>query len=222
MKLSRENLEDLGFIPFASDFFHTNSLYDKDKNKIETLDLSPFYIEEIDNHTFCHFITIKKLILPPSLKIIHHHAFETCQNLEEIVFNDNLEFIGTSAFDNCALSSIKTPKNLRTIKECAFSRNFITKIALNEGLERIENDAFSFNALEEIVIPSTVKVLEHTFADFQRVEGCTFAYMPKHLKNDYYPGVRIMDYDLDKYLENISSVPSFKEINNVYKAFPER
>ena len=44
--------------------------------------------------------------------------------------------------------------------------------------------------------------------------------MPKHLKNDYYPGVRITDYDdLDKYSldDIIASAKSFKEINNTYK-----
>ena len=217
MILSHKNLKDLGFTFASSTFSKEFFLYDKDKNKIETLDLRPFDIEEIEPYTFYRYIAIRKLILPPSLKIICSHAFATCQDLEKIVFNDNLEYIGTSAFENCALSSIETPKNLRTIKEAAFSRNFITKVVLNEGLERIEHDAFIFNALEEIVIPSTVKFLGNTFISFQRIEDCVRVYVPKHLKNDYYPDVRVMDYDLDKYLENISSISSLKQINNIYK-----
>lgn len=56
--------------------------------------------------------SIKKVILPKSLKVISERAFANCTNLTMVKGTENLVAIYDSAFEGCAkLSKIKIPKN---------------------------------------------------------------------------------------------------------------
>ncbi len=93
-------------------------------------------ITRIPNYTFSHS-GIKQITFPDSCLYINYEAFEYTDRLESIDFN-NVEFIGS----------------------CAFQYSKIKNIIFNEGLKVIDSDAFSCcGELEEITIPKSLKYL---------------------------------------------------------------
>lgn len=67
-----------------------------------------FGTRSIDNSAFYGNDYISKITLPASLDSISHIALFGCSNLEDVVFNDAIEFIGNSAFEKCPkLNTIK-------------------------------------------------------------------------------------------------------------------
>lgn len=81
---------------------------------------------------------IKKVILPDSITRIENFAFQNCSALEEVVFGNNVKFIGDSSFWGCGFKSIELPKSLETIYPYAF---------------------FYCQQLEEITIPKNVNYM---------------------------------------------------------------
>jgi len=80
---------------------------------------------EIAAQSFKSHIYIKKLTIPASVKKIGIEAFNSCVELEEVVFAENsqLESIGIAAFYGCLkLKSINLPKTLTTIGPRAFEK----------------------------------------------------------------------------------------------------
>lgn len=57
--------------------------------------------QSIDNSAFYGNDYISKITLPASLDSISHIAFFDCSNLQDIVFNNVVEFIGNKAFAKC-------------------------------------------------------------------------------------------------------------------------
>ena len=76
---------------------------------------------------------IQKLVCNKNLRSIEKDAFSFCSNLEEVIFNDELEILD-SAFEQCPLKRVNLPFGLRfidpynfyfTIQEMQFSDLFI-------------------------------------------------------------------------------------------------
>lgn len=80
--------------------------------------------EEIDGFVFSDFFNLKKIILPESLKIIGHRAFNGCETLKELRIPCNVESIDYRALDECkslrklVIEAVKPPKMVD------FSRNW--------------------------------------------------------------------------------------------------
>lgn len=56
------------------------------------------------------------------IKTIKAHAFKNCENIERIIFNDDLVHIDDEAFMNCRkLKEIVFPKNVNFIGTSAFA-----------------------------------------------------------------------------------------------------
>ena len=63
-------------------------------------------------------------------------AFRNCNKLRKVIFNERLQKIGDSAFQNCtSLSSITLPSTVIEIGYCAFFRcNNLREVVFNEEL----------------------------------------------------------------------------------------
>ena len=88
---------------------------------------------------------VYRVFIPKSVEKIEDSAFEGCENLKEILFEEGskLRTIGEQVFYKC--------KNL-------------VKINLPEGLTSIGHSAFNSSGLESIVLPTTLKRIEdYTF-----------------------------------------------------------
>ncbi len=116
-------------------------------------------IEIIDSIAFhgCNAVEFDRLVLPTKLKRINSKAFEDCWNIKEIIWNQNLEYIGQYAFSNCGISKIALPSSIRRIDDYAFlGCRDATEIDLPNGLEYIGNGVINCTVIEQIHIPTSV------------------------------------------------------------------
>ncbi len=91
----------------------------------------------IDVWAFRDSETVKKIVVPDSVKTIEKNAFMYCAALEEIELPDGLETLGDQAFYRC--SALK-------------------KVSVPEGVEKLGYATFMFcESLEEITLPKSLK-----------------------------------------------------------------
>jgi len=110
-------------------------------------------IEKIGMATFCYCTSLRGIKLP-GVKEIEASAFFCCTSLTDVEFSDELETIGTLAFNNTSLEKIKMP-TVRIIESAAFGGcEQLTEAEFGDKLERMEKEAF-FNCtrLQRIAIP---------------------------------------------------------------------
>lgn len=102
----------------------------------------PNSISSIGEQVFSNCTSLQTVTWPVSTPHIPYRAFSECKNLSSIILPDNLETIGNSAFDYCALKTIQLPSNLQTIGLWTFSHCkslesiFIPKNVCNMGEKR--------------------------------------------------------------------------------------
>ena len=99
---------------------------------------------------------MKYLSFPPTLRFIGYNCFESCYNLETLIFNEGLETIGYNSFNELdKITEITLPNSLFKIENNCFSRcPNLTKINFGKGLTIIEEGAFCNNEkLLEVEVP---------------------------------------------------------------------
>lgn len=110
----------------------------------------------------------KHLIIPENVKKIASGVFSGNQDIETVVFPDELEVIDSGAFSWSGLTEIHIPGSFEKIgngvfQECRDLKNII----LEEGITSISNAAFSASGLERIFFPESMTTFESAgiFAD---------------------------------------------------------
>ena len=111
----------------------------------------PDSIEEICQCAFDNCESLRKVKLPFNLKLLGYshqgQCFSGCTSLEQVEFNDKLEFIASSTFSRCnKLKDITLPKGITSIGSYAF---------------------YACENIKELIIPSSVKEI-----GFSAFEGC--------------------------------------------------
>ncbi|MBQ2903205.1 MAG: leucine-rich repeat protein [Clostridia bacterium] len=131
----------------------------------ETCEGNP--VVAIFDETFRGNKTLKKVVIPPSVRTIGTDAFRACTALEEIIIPDSVEIIGDEAFIGCtslksvdyppldyipigafsrcsSLTEFVVPETVKAIGAYAFgSCTSLSCVTLNEGLKQIGYSAFS-------------------------------------------------------------------------------
>lgn len=74
-------------------------------------------VTELGNFSY---IPIKKLVLGKNVKSIKEGAFNSCENLKELVMNEQLTSIGGGAFFNTSIVDVELPKSLTFLGRGAF------------------------------------------------------------------------------------------------------
>ena len=67
--------------------------------------------------------TLENMELPKTLKRIEYRAFKDCENLNDILLPEGLEFIGKEAFFNARLVNVLIPNSVAEIADRAFYEN---------------------------------------------------------------------------------------------------
>lgn len=119
-------------------------------------------VTEIPDYAFLGCSSLRKVILPPTVKKIGFQAFSECSALEEINFPDVLEDIGSNSFSYCSsLDGLSFPDGLKHIGHNAFSFcDSLKKAILPDSLEEIESYAFSDCAsLRKVKLPANDRLL---------------------------------------------------------------
>lgn len=110
--------------------------------------------------------------LPPNVKTIRAHAFDSCKKLASVNFSDckSLNTIEEYAFSISGLTSVTLPASVYDIDPCAFAAcPQLTKADLSActNLTVIENSLFSnCNKLSSVKLPASVNVINENAFSF--------------------------------------------------------
>ena len=129
----------------------------------------------------CENKNIKTLHIPQGVKGIFYEAFCGCGDLENVIFNDDIEFIAENAFRGTNIENLILPKSVNYIGQCAFYRcknlktikmscnlkeiiggtfeecSSLVHIELSPNIESIGNMSFArCGSLKEITLPKNL------------------------------------------------------------------
>lgn len=124
----------------------------------------PEGLTSIGQSAFYSAMSLSEVTIPKGVTTIGDYAFFTCGQLQTLNFEtgDNGEsavtYIGVSAFNQSALSSIEIPDSVLVIGDYAFFDNeWANTITIGKSVQSIGAYAFSVcSAVEELVIPDSV------------------------------------------------------------------
>lgn len=166
-------------------------------NKIITSVTIPNTVTKIGSNAF-RASSVKKVVIPKSVKTMGWGVFFECGNLEEADVQCNI--VGSQMFAECtklkkvkladtctkiegyafeyckSLEEITIPKGVKVIEENTFVEcTKLRKVVLPQGLTAIKSDAFYHcNSLKDISIPSTVTYIgEAAFCETYALESVT-------------------------------------------------
>ena len=145
---------------------------------------------EDDEHAYPKdsLVSVKKIILPQTLKEIGKKAFSRCENLSEINIPESLEYIGQKAFYETALY-----ENDELWENGGFYvDNILIKVSarpegcfyVREGTRGVASNAFTGSGVTEVVLPDSIyNLYSYAFDD----SDVTAVNIPSGMKtiNDY-------------------------------------
>ena len=135
----------------------------------------PFKVIGIGTEAFKENDEILSITLPNTLLTIDSHAFYSCENLEQVSFNEGLKTIGTYAFRGCKLTSAIIPETVNSIGSGCFSDcAYLKTVKLPKALNKIESWLFSGCPITNIDIPDNVKQIgELAFVNCSKLVSIT-------------------------------------------------
>ncbi|MFI3255761.1 MAG: leucine-rich repeat domain-containing protein [Eubacteriales bacterium] len=113
----------------------------------------------------CH--TLRKVILPDTLKIVGNGCFNDCTNLESITFPEGMTHLPSEMFSNCKnLKEVQFPHSIISIHKDPTMYGFfydctnLEKVVLPPLLTEIQGGMFyGCASLKEVVIPDSVRTI---------------------------------------------------------------
>ncbi len=144
---------------------YDGALYNKDKTTLilfpKSKGTADIYsgVELIGPCSFYDCDVIEKIVIPDNVKKIDRFAFASCDNLTEVHLNNDLNYIGWSAFSETKIESIDIPDSVKYINDDAFfACENLKNVKLPAELDFISCGLFEdCKSLEAIDIPDTVE-----------------------------------------------------------------
>ncbi len=179
--------------------------------KINTINVGCFY--ECDK--------LEKIDLS-GIKNIRDSAFYNCNNLKEVILNDEAELNGHNIFDGCtSLVSIHLPNNLKVIPIGSFQNcTSLKKINFPDTLEIINSHAFNNCPLLEVpnFPDSLTDIGEYAFKDNKNIHNIHLPKLIKAISNGSFFGCDIesitIDKDNDFYSDMESNIITYLDEND--------
>ena len=102
-------------------------------------------VTETADNAFYGCRSLKRVILPPTMRKIGENCFYACSSLEEAILPDGLEKMGRSAFCGCtSLEHIIIPDSLHELPESCFRAcTALNEVNFTSGVRKIGGYAFS-------------------------------------------------------------------------------
>ena len=131
----------------------------------------------------CNYIentSIKKIVIPESVKAIGEKAFQNCAGIEEIIFGKNINEISREAFRGCTglkkvifQESDETEKSSVSIGYNAFKGcTSLETLTLSSNIGAIGDEAFlCCSNLEELELPEGITYLGYSFIGGTKVKS---------------------------------------------------
>jgi len=126
----------------------------------------------------CAFVNddITSVVCPDTLKEIREEAFENCDCLTDIQFNDGLESVGRLAFNCASLEKVILPDSVTFVDEIAFlCPGTIMEIKLSNSMTEIPSGCFGCAGVSSITVPAYIKsVGKQAFYGCKNLETLVF------------------------------------------------
>lgn len=175
---------------------------------VVAVDSNAFCYKDRPNHVAgeCRYIysvyilDVARVIFPSSLIAIGQKAF-SYNNIEECVFSDSIQYIGSKAFSGCSNlcdGPLGLPKELRYLEAEAFAGcGKITSVVFHDKIKEIGSHAFrGCSALKTAYIPDSVeRIGSGVFEDCQNLERIC---IPNGTKEKF---EKLLPFDKDKLME---------------------
>ena len=130
------------------------------QNKMDTTYIIPNKTTKIEIGAFDGSNNLNYIIFNNNLKTIEDVAFANCESLKQISLPNSLTYLGESCFANCiSLTDVSLPTSISRIREGAFSCcTSLSYIELPDNIINIDSYAFcGCDILNNIIIPKGVK-----------------------------------------------------------------
>ena len=108
------------------------------------------------------YASVQMVTLPSSLREIGAHAFLSSALSLLDMPEEGVHRIGTGAFSNSLLESVRLPRTLHRIPDSCFAGAKLLHVTIPEGIEEIGAHAFEETCLETVHLPQSLRVLEDT------------------------------------------------------------
>ena len=114
---------------------------------------------------------VRSIIIPWSVQILEHGAFEQCSNLSSVTLKEGVREIGPWCFRLCtSLTSIAIPDSVTVFEEHAFyeCRN-LTGYSINHATSRLQvirPFAFAYTNVNSIAIPQSCYAINDQVFDY--------------------------------------------------------
>ena len=125
----------------------------------------PKNIEELCSKAFDSCTGLTTITIPKTLKKAHtdynsQGAFNKCENLTEVIFEEGIEVIPGFVMRDTGIKNIKFPDSVKEIESSAFSFcSNLTEINLPENIEILHSNAFAdCIGLTSVTIPKSLKI----------------------------------------------------------------
>ena len=123
-----------------------------DNSAIVSIDFSNCDLLEIINSSICsQCYNLTTLKLPPNILATQNNCFDSCYELQDVVFPDTLEIVNSYSFANCySIKSfhISVQSRLKSIQNDAFIGTGITFLYIPQNLTSINGAAFAGTKIE--------------------------------------------------------------------------
>lgn len=170
----------------------------------------PSYIDgkpvaQITGESFLDKTSVKKVILPDTVKRIGQGAFTNCTSLESINFPNSLTYIANLAFKNTGFTNIEIPNTVTLLGNGVFSEcknlvnatinakieklpvstfkncSKIEKVNLCDNIHAFGSRVFEGTSIKELKIPRTIDTLDaNALYNMPELE---YVYIPKEVIN---------------------------------------
>ena len=141
----------------------------------------PDIVTSIGDGVFEGESSIKKIIIPDSVKSIGKSAFSRC-GLTEITIPESVESIGESAFADCdGLTEVTVPGRVESIGDSAFSScDKLTTVTMQDGVKSIGRSAFFYcQKLTNVKLPESLTSIGNRA--FEDCTGLAEVEIPKNV-----------------------------------------
>lgn len=117
----------------------------------------PNSLKRTGDGTFHHCSSLESVKLGDNITRIDFLTFACCNKLSEINLHGQIKTIGSSAFQECDLNTLKIPDSVTEIEEGAFYKNHkLTSVSIGKGLAKFEDHVFaSCSSLQTIDVDAS-------------------------------------------------------------------
>lgn len=132
--------------------------------------IAPLYSKDKNSEKCLIYNTVKKIVLPESVKELEDEALAGIE-LNEIILPEGMTKIGKGNFSMSNIKTIKWPRSVTRIEEGMFGYANLEEIEIPDTVTYIGNVAFLNTKLKEVYIPDSVtEIGEGAFYDCDSLE----------------------------------------------------